>query len=1223
MIGRTVHMALRLIMGLLVVLIVAAILLVWRLQTGPISLSFLNTYVERALNREGARFLVSLDETVLTWGGWERTIDVRVIGARATDSDGRVVLAVPEAAVAFSIQALMRGSLAPKAVEVFRPRLHLLRGADGRFEFGLGDDRLAEGSFLKTVVDLVAAAPSPDNLLGHLDRFGIVDGDLVYEDREFDVSLAVPVRYLDVVRRNGGVAAEGALALPLTADDTADIFVQAVHEDGDSIGVTVQFAELNPSGLGRVIPALADLKAADLSAQGHVTLSLGLDGTLRTASADLSAGAGTVDLAAATLGTLPFESIAARARLDAEGNWRSEAEVVLADGADRGRVTAAADLDTATGRRDLILQLSGVMPAHFAALLSDQPIVSAIRVPFDGTATVSTDAEGALEGIGFDLTGRAGTVAMPVPDSEPVAVDDAVLRGHVEGAFDRVVVEEAAVSLADGGTVPLPLGGRHALPLRTVSASASYAVADDVLTVDSGSADLDGPQAAFSGTVSGLRGEASAAINGSLRDVPVDRLGEYWPAGLGSDARKWVLGHMSAGTLDQVEVAVEARATEDGFRLDSLDGTMAASDTTVAYLGELPPATEVAANARFGRTRFDIEIESGAVGGLTIHSGVATLTEVDTVDPFADIELFVDGPFNDVLSLIDRKPLEFASQLGLSPARTGGWAATRLHLFLPMEKDLSVDDIQVDAQAELRDVLIKDAVLDLDIGSGNLLLRVDKRGMDVNGRIVLGTMSGLLDWRENFTSDSPFRSRYDISTQISERQRTQELGLAFPPFSGDIIRGPTGATVRHTVFRDGRGRMDARIDLSEAEIDLSFLKWEKALGVPGAAEVTLDIVDQRIVAVPRFSVAADDLSIAGAVEFTDRGERLDRITFHDIRYARTDITGLLIQRPQGGWDADFNGTSFDMATLLGENLTDTSESGADYAGPPLSLSANVETVWLAPDRALSSVAGALAFDGARWTDIRLQGRFEEDQEFQVLLGPDGAESRRLSIRSGDAGAAMRGLGLYENMTGGSLEITGTYDDSQADSPLNGRILVNDFRIVRAPLLVQLLSVMALTGVLDVLQGEGLIFNTLDAPFTMVDGVMTLEEGRAAGTSLGFTASGTIDTRADIIDLEGTVVPAYLINSALGRLPLVGGIFSGGEKGSGVFAATYTMRGDTEEPEISVNPLSALAPGFLRGLFGIFDGAGASKDSTGPSAAEESGPSEQKVPAPSGSQPTVN
>ena len=60
---------------------------------------------------------------------------------------------------------------------------------------------------------------------------------------------------------------------------------------------------------------------------------------------------------------------------------------------------------------------------------------------------------------------------------------------------------------------------------------------------------------------------------------------------------------------------------------------------------------------------------------------------------------------------------------------------------------------------------------------------------------------------------------------------------------------------------------------------------------------------------------------------------------------------------------------------------------------------------------------------------------------------------------------------------------------------------------------------------------------------------------------------------------------------LGRIPVLGNILTGGEKGGGVFAATYTMTGPMEEPVILVNPLSALTPGFLRNLFGIFSNSG--------------------------------
>ncbi len=45
------------------------------------------------------------------------------------------------------------------------------------------------------------------------------------------------------------------------------------------------------------------------------------------------------------------------------------------------------------------------------------------------------------------------------------------------------------------------------------------------------------------------------------------------------------------------------------------------------------------------------------------------------------------------------------------------------------------------------------------------------------------------------------------------------------------------------------------------------------------------------------------------------------------------------------------------------------------------------------------------------------------------------------------------------------------------------------------------------------------------------------------------------------------------------------------EGEGLLAVTYRMTGDLGDPEVSVNPLSVLAPGFLRGLFSGTRGSG--------------------------------
>ena len=102
---------------------------------------------------------------------------------------------------------------------------------------------------------------------------------------------------------------------------------------------------------------------------------------------------------------------------------------------------------------------------------------------------------------------------------------------------------------------------------------------------------------------------------------------------------------------------------------------------------------------------------------------------------------------------------------------------------------------------------------------------------------------------------------------------------------------------------------------------------------------------------------------------------------------------------------------------------------------------------------------------------------------------------------------------------------------------------------------------------------------------MVDGVVTLTEARAFGPAFGITADGIIDRDKNTADLRGTIAPAYSLNSLPGKIPILGRLLVGRE-GEGLFAVTYTMKGDLKDPRVVVNPLSALAPGFLRRMFFI-------------------------------------
>src|SRR5262249_56009466 len=102
----------------------------------------------------------------------------------------------------------------------------------------------------------------------------------------------------------------------------------------------------------------------------------------------------------------------------------------------------------------------------------------------------------------------------------------------------------------------------------------------------------------------------------------------------------------------------------------------------------------------------------------------------------------------------------------------------------------------------------------------------------------------------------------------------------------------------------------------------------------------------------------------------------------------------------------------------------------------------------------------------------------------------------------------------------------------------------------APILARLLAAASLTGLLNTLHSNGLAFNQVSSDFTLTDSVITLARLRAHGGALGLTAAGSFDIQASRVDLKGTIIPLYEVNTVLGIFQSLAILCSGGRgKGS--------------------------------------------------------------------------
>ncbi len=869
------------------------------------------------------------------------------------------------------------------------------------------------------------------------------------------------------------------------------------------------------------------------------------------------------------------------------------------------RIAVTGQFPAGERRADLVFNFSDIPPAAFSDIGYDLGPLRAINLPLGGTVTVGLSLDRGISTLGFNLKGGAGSLNLPAPASQTLPVSELALRGTWDVKQGGIAIDAFEAALAPDAVIRLPAPVNHAYPVSRIAAKGKLVGATNRLHIEDLAIDLDAGAKMIGGfTVDGFGakgGRVSVEAHGTVTGVAGNAVRQFWPKALGTDAWTWVTSHISEGRVDTAEAAVKLWSPDgEAFEVVEVNGTMRVTGATLDYLPPMPTVKNVDATMVFDDRRFDILIAGGqGDGGLKVTSGIVKLTGLDEVDQYADIDVSISGPFDSALKLIESEPLAFASKLNIDPATARGDADVDLKLKLLLAKDLTVNDVTVAAEARLRSVDLDGVVLGRSIRDGDLTLSVDNDGMDVRGTVGMGDIQVRLGWRENFADAPDFRSRYDLASEIKDVRDVLDLGLDLRPLSSEVVTGEVDVTMRYTVVDDRHRRIEADVDLTEAIMVVPPLKWAKAAGLPGRARININMLQDVISAVPRFEIEAEGLKISGGVVYSPHGTGLERIDFRELKVGRTDVRGALIARNDGGWEAGFHGPGLDLTKhwpTLWENLT-KGDPEPDPRWHDLTVAVEFGRVWIDGDRVLDDVSGTFARRNGLSRTVLLQTKLQGAVPFEMALKPNAEGNRTLAIRSPDAGATLRFFQFYDNMVGGKLSLTGLYDDAAPGQPMQGRLRVDEYRITGAPLMARLLSIMALTGIVEALEGDGLAFNELDLPFTLNPGGLEIIDAKATGTSLGFTASGALFTHSDVLELRGTVIPVYALNAAVGNIPVLGDLLTGTEKGGGVFAANFTMAGPVEKPDVTVNPLSALAPGILRNIFGVFGSAGSKANVT--------------------------
>ena len=1168
----------------------AAGVLIWRLSTGPVESSFLARQIEAAANQAQDGYRISIGRAAIAWEGWQgdgAPLDIRLSGVVLRDLAGEERGRLPDASITLALGPLLRGVLAPAAIELTRPSLFLIRDAQGGIGVDVSPDNplpsqpgpTPEAAIADLLADLMGP-PEERAIHTSLRRIRVTGGEVTLRDTRYGSEWMLRDAFIELRRlTRGGVEGDGEATLRLGGVDIPVHLIASIQGTPARFSVRFDLPVLRPSAVAGFLPPLAPLAILDAPVAIQVAGEFDAAGNPLGFDLRIFAPDGG-DLRLAGQARLPFKRLSARLTGDGTRLALEEAVLELAD-------------EAGSAQRPLLLTADGNLARNgegwsgdLRASVERLQLGEISRLWPEGLAPEAREAarlalpQGYLEeatlrlrlGANADLTTwlpLGGSLAASLAQARLVAPDGAGVdleraSFHVEASPTRLAI--LALDLQ------LPTTGR---PSSRISAS--------------GAADLS-------------QGLWLGALDLSLDRVAFADLPVLWPQGLGAGARSWITANIPAGEVSNGRWRFEAQSTGGltEVELIGLSGVALVEQAEVHWLRPIAAARGVSGRASFSLREVTLEIasgrqdqETGAPSNLEVRpSTLRFLFPADGL-PRAEFAIHLAGAATEAVTLLRHPRLKLFERRPFPVQVAAGRLEGRINLGFPLLADIPNDALRVNAEARVTQGRFTRLLFERDLEDANFELTVDPDQMRLNGTAVLNTVPLRLAVEADFRPGPPNQvvSRETVTARPDAR-RIAQLGFDM----GGIVSGPVAIEARTERRRNGQYVVNLRGDLRDAVLSFTPLGWTKPAGSPGRADAVLRLQGEQLTSIENIRVEALELSLRARA--TARAGRVERVELQETAFGASRLVGdaRAPSAPGGPWVVTLRGPVLDLRSLFGPAGHQAGGAArdrepppppTDTSQPPLSLDLRFDQVMLAPTRDVFAAQARGRLDAAgvlREANLRARTA-RQGGAFEVTMTPRG-EARLLRGTAEDGGALLRAMGLIETIDGGRLQVTGEYAQSRPGTPLTGTAELDSFAVRNAPVLGKLLQAMTLFGLVEAVQGgSGLVFSRAVVPFSLSPQELRINDARAFSASLGLTARGRVLRERVILDLEGTIVPAYFFNTLLGNLPLVGRLFSP-EAGGGVFAATFRAQGPPEDAEISVNPLAMVTPGFLRGMFGV-------------------------------------
>lgn len=831
------------------------------------------------------------------------------------------------------------------------------------------------------------------------------------------------------------------------------------------------------------------------------------------------------------------------------------------------------------------------------SLRTDVPLTLSMRSKYVDENTVPTASFDAEVGSSYLYIGErdlalldGGQISLIwSPEHNALSVETAMLRfgdtvlpflGYI-GTSQNNPLHELDIKLVarDAVLAPRDVDGIAPLSIELIGVNGRFDIAGRFLSLDAlemrtgevrllGSASIN-----FQPQFPSMAGAVSASAMSS------DVLKQIWPPTLAGGARRWFLRNVKEGQIEGAEMTfaipaglVGNRDPEKQFPKDAFSGTMRFSNARVRTFGDVPDLSARTGQLGFNEFGLTASVEEASAlspSGATVDipSAIFRLPVLGPRNPEAQATVSMIGNALDMAEIADAAPLGFMTKRGVPPKAVSGQAVAEVAATFRLSSKIAPEDVSTIATVRLSDFSSSVPIQDRIISDGDVVVEIEPQGTSVRGNAKLDGLDA--DVNLFLPAGGAAGSKTDIRLVLSDAQR-KKLGIDL----GEMLTGPTPVEVGDV---DASGARPIIVDLARARLSLPSVGWSKGVGIPATLSFLLTDKGDRQ-ALEQIQLRGEGFSASGRADLS-KARGLERLQLSDVSLRRGDKASMDIRRTANtAYLLDIKGEQLDVRGLI-RTIKKTSGDDGEGEGIDFAIDGDVRKLAGFGGKTINDAKFSLQSDGSTPSALKFTGNQGGRSTVSATI-EGGNGSSWLSLNAQKGGDLLAFLDITESVTDGRLSVSASL--GRGNGATVGQVFLSDFKVGNSDSLERLARSVPRNGN-QANTNTVRRFEQARMDFTLRNGRLVMDDAQIRGPAMGVTLNGSIDLKASQLRLNGVYVPAYGLNNAFSRIPILGTIV-GGDRNQGLLGVTFRVSGNVSDPLLTVNPISAIAPGIFRRIF---------------------------------------